>query len=333
MPKPGTTSNAKHKGTALASLRTAFEVLKAVQTQGRLTQSQLAEHVGLSAKQVGRYLDVLEEFGVWFARDEQDRRLQPLRLSTAVREVKPPFNALFLDRHELVLLYAYLAGLHHAGDAATRERLWNKVRQHLAADRIDAAQVQSALGSFDKAYKSYDGKRDIVAALLQALYRNLVCAVTYATPQTTAPRTYDIEPYELVEFDGGLYLYCWVPHHENVILLAVERIQALRPDRERSFVRSEAVLAEIRRKKARAFRILDDGCVFDVALRFSPQAAFYAAERIWHPTQQLTPHPDGSVTLTFRASGRIEIERWIRMWGDEVEVLRMEPTTDEDAAE
>ena len=57
--------------------------------------------------------------------------------------------------------------------------------------------------------------------------------------------------------------------------------------------------------------------------RFSPAVAFYAAERTWHPTQTITRHKDGSLTLAFTASGRIEIERWIRGWGEECEVVSM----------
>ena len=32
---------------------------------------------------------------------------------------------------------------------------------------------------------------------------------------------------------------------------------------------------------------------------------------------------NGSVTLEFEASGKVEIERWINSWGEDVEVVRM----------
>ena len=68
-------------------------------------------------------------------------------------------------------------------------------------------------------------------------------------------------------------------------------------------------------------KILDDSVPLDVTLRFKPGAAYYVEERIWHPTETKQHNPDGSLTLRFQATGRIEIERWIRSWGDECEVV------------
>lgn len=320
MPRPGSRSHSARRGDTLASLRTAFDLLVRLQDGAGCTVQGLAGELGLSPKQVGRYLDVLEEFGVRFDADEQGRRRSPLKLTSVRRQ--PPFNALFLTRDELLLLYAHLAGVHHAGDPATRARLWDKVHHNLGVAPLDGTHLAHALGHFDKAYKSYDEKRPIIADLLAALYAREACRVTYRTPHDPEARTYPVEPYELVEHDGGLYLYCWVPARAHVRLLAVERIEALERTGD-TFARRADVERTIAAKKERAFRILDDEQPLRVTLRFTPAVAFYVAERTWHPTQELIPHEDGSVTLAFTATGRIEIDRWIRGWGEDCEVVGM----------
>ena len=38
-------------------------------------------------------------------------------------------------------------------------------------------------------------------------------------------------------------------------------------------------------------------------------------ERLWHPSQTLEDHADGSLTLTLRVADTFEVKRWILGWG------------------
>lgn len=59
----------------------------------------------------------------------------------------------------------------------------------------------------------------------------------------------------------------------------------------------------------------------EVVWRFTPAAAATAAEFLFHPTQELTREPDGSLTVRFTASGHLEMAWHLYIWGDAVEVL------------
>ena len=325
MPNKGQQSTSKRSGDTLASLRTAFDILVRLQagTDGGVTVDSLAQEQGISTKQVRRYLDVLEEFGVGFEGDSRGNRANPLRIST-LRRNAPPFNGLFLTRDELLLLYAQMSGLHHAGDPAIRGRLLDKVSHNLGVDSVNSKLLEGALGNFDKAYKSYDEKRGVIAGLLKALHGNHPCQTAYRKAKSSEATDYPMEPYELIEFSGGLYVYCRVRTHGGVRMLAVERIETLNVDTGTTFRREPAVLEDIRIQKERAFRIIDDGEVLNIKLRFTPSVAYYVAERIWHPSQQITWHDDGGLTMEFAASGRIEIDKWINSWGQDVQVLGRE---------
>jgi predicted DNA-binding transcriptional regulator YafY len=59
----------------------------------------------------------------------------------------------------------------------------------------------------------------------------------------------------------------------------------------------------------------------EVRLRFDPSVAHRVREVVWHRSQRLVELPDGSVELTVRVAGIIEIRPWILSWGEAVEVL------------
>jgi predicted DNA-binding transcriptional regulator YafY len=58
-----------------------------------------------------------------------------------------------------------------------------------------------------------------------------------------------------------------------------------------------------------------------VVWRFAPEAAGTARQFIFHPDQQISEEPDGSITVRFYASGHLEMAWHLYTWGDKVEVL------------
>ena len=58
-----------------------------------------------------------------------------------------------------------------------------------------------------------------------------------------------------------------------------------------------------------------------VVWRFAPSAATAAREFEFHPTQELVDEPDGSLRVTFTASGWVEMAWHLYQWGDSVDVI------------
>ena len=61
---------------------------------------------------------------------------------------------------------------------------------------------------------------------------------------------------------------------------------------------------------------------FYVEWLFSPKVAEEAKTFIFHPNQTLIENPDGSLTVKFRAGGKLEMDWFIYTWGDEVKVIK-----------
>jgi predicted DNA-binding transcriptional regulator YafY len=66
-----------------------------------------------------------------------------------------------------------------------------------------------------------------------------------------------------------------------------------------------------------------------VKLRFAPSATWRAKESRWHPTQTVEDLPDGGCLMTLTVASLMEVGRWVRSWGDAVEVLEPEELRDE----
>jgi len=58
-----------------------------------------------------------------------------------------------------------------------------------------------------------------------------------------------------------------------------------------------------------------------VRLRFAPDVAWRVRESRWHPSQSIEELPDGGCMMTVTVGSMMEIGRWVRGWGDKVEVL------------
>ncbi len=59
----------------------------------------------------------------------------------------------------------------------------------------------------------------------------------------------------------------------------------------------------------------------NVVILFSKRVADYVRERIWHPSQAITEHNNGEVSLKLTVNHLLELKRWILSWGNEAAVL------------
>ncbi len=62
----------------------------------------------------------------------------------------------------------------------------------------------------------------------------------------------------------------------------------------------------------------------DVEWRFTPEAAPTARQFLFHPSQTTTTEADGSLTVSFRAGGLMEMAWHLMMWGRHAEVIKPE---------
>jgi predicted DNA-binding transcriptional regulator YafY len=270
-------------------------------------------------RSIQRYIQRFEALGL---RVEKTTGGRGIHVSSAFRQ---QLHVLHFTTDELAALYFHLALL---GDMVQG----NGLQGHLATacqkiglgvgELYNLDTLQHAFLPFQKWYKTYSSRalQTKLTLIIHALQEARVCQVRYRLPQADRVWTFAMQPYALFAYEGGLYLFAYLPDTDRVITLGVERIRYITVD-EKTFTRLPRICQHIASKRERAFGILDDEQELDVVLTFSAAQAPYIRERVWHPSQHLEAQADGSLILRFRASGRFEMVRWILGWGEEVEVV------------
>jgi predicted DNA-binding transcriptional regulator YafY len=164
--------------------------------------------------------------------------------------------------------------------------------------------------------KDYSASREIIEAVNKAMLSETKLAVTYHHPQRDA-YTAVVHPYALFVNKQRMYLCANSEKHGEVRTFAVQRIKNAEPTVE-PFQRPETF--DLREFYSSAFGVIT-GEPQTVKLRFSPDVAYYVAETVWHPSQKIKMHEDGSITLSMKVAVTSELEAWVRSWGDGVAIV------------
>ena len=143
--------------------------------------------------------------------------------------------------------------------------------------------------------------------------------IVYWTPSRNETCCRVVDPYHLASIDGDWFLVAYCHLREDVRMFSPGRIRELH-ETGKTFARPADFhindYLDVGFRKMRG-----SGPTQTICLRFTSTAAHLIRERIWHSTQQLADHADGSLTLTFRVNQLAEVKRWVLSFGAECKVL------------
>jgi predicted DNA-binding transcriptional regulator YafY len=111
----------------------------------------------------------------------------------------------------------------------------------------------------------------------------------------------------------------------EVRVFALDRIKMLHQTKESFEVAEDFDFEEFRRPSFGVYQ----GEPVKVRIWFSPDAAGYIKEKIWHDTQKIVPQKDGSIIFEAEVAGTEEIKFWVMSWGSKTEVIEPESLRDE----
>jgi len=307
--------------------------------QWRIIQSLLAARKGKSASDLAKDLDchsrtvyrdleALQMAGFpLFTEKDEGRTLWSL-LDEGRHQMPIPLNltelmALYFSRNMLKILDGTVI-------YDSLVSLFDKVKATLPSDCIDYLEkVEYSLDVGVKAHKPYRRFQQTLALVHEAVQRQCQLDMRYFTMSRNDSTRRTVDPYKVWFYDETFYLigYCHLRH--DIRLFAVDRIESITL-LETGFNISEGFDAEeFMQSSFGVFR----GEPVKVQIRFAPGSVGYIKEKIWHPTQVLTPEPDGSIIFSAVVAGIEEIKIWTLKWGAAAEVLAPEALRRELAAE
>ena len=160
---------------------------------------------------------------------------------------------------------------------------------------------------------------DLFEDVMQALFRRQRLNISYHGRRRDDVSEREISPQRLTSYRDRWYLDAWCHRAEGLRSFALERIRDMALLDEESI---EVDAEELSRELDQAFGIFSGPVEDQARLRFSAEAARWAADEIWHPEQQGQWLDDGSYLLEIPFGRSRELEMEILRYGQEVEVLK-----------
>jgi predicted DNA-binding transcriptional regulator YafY len=193
---------------------------------------------------------------------------------------------------------------------------------HARRVEADAEALLEAQGFASRPGPRVRVRSDLLGVIAEALKAPQRLTLTYAGARDAVPRERLVEPYGLLLGTRRYLVGREAGGDGRMRHYRLDRIGAARLE-PGAFPRDPDF--DLAGHAARAFGSFHAEAEYgEVVWRFAPRAAEVAREFLFHPDQEMTEEPDGSLTLRFRASGHLEMAWHLYQWGDAVEVLAPE---------
>jgi predicted DNA-binding transcriptional regulator YafY len=293
-----------------------WKILKRIEAGRYTTSADLAAEHGVTERTIRRDIEALQEAGFPLYDERSDGR----KIWRLVDGYKQRLNQTF-TLSELSALYfgknlmSFLGGAPFAGEL---ESAFAKIQEALPVKSLPYLQrIQELFLARPDPWKDYSNKQDTIAAIIDAILHQRQARIAYFSFNSKKTKTYTLDPYRLVYFRGGLYLYARAHEYGEVRTFAVERIQKIEV-LDLNFKSQEAFDATEYVKGA--FGIAG-GKPEPVEMVFDPSQAGYIRERVWHESQQLEEKPDGSTVLRMNVHPSPELKSWVKGFIPHVRVV------------
>ena len=324
MAKP-TNNDSEPNYPAAMQMFTLLRLLERRSTRA-MTVNDLAAELAVHRRTVVRYVKVLAA-----CIDNEDGR--PILR----RELRHGEAWAVLNEHERPLsktifqfAATYAASRHLAAQPVLSESVADvleELRGGLRADQMDYAErIEKAFHYVAFGPKDYRCREDVLEAVVQSLVRRRPLEIRYRSRGAKRAERRRIEPWTLVMYRDGLYVWSRVLRagdKSDMRLYAIDRIEDAVVDRGASF--SVPATYDPEETFGENLGLWQTGEAAEtVVLAFSPEVADLARERTWPGLRDWTEPEDGRPVLTLDVPVTPEVVSWVLNWGPGIEVLAPE---------
>lgn len=295
-------------------LARVLRVLELIQGRGRWNLDNLAEELECSTRTIRRDLDALELAGVpYFVDREQDSyRIRP----------DYRFPAINLSNDELIG-QAMATAITSADGLDVSLGAKQATRKIAATSREEArkllADAQQLVNVLGLKLADHSRHQEIIRTVQWALLERKQVTGQYESPYERKPVKLALHPYRLCLVKQAWYVIARPTDGKQPKTYRIARFKSLRmlgtaADAPADF--------DLEGYFGNAWAVYRGDQTYDVEVSFTPDAAGIVAETIWHRTQKVTRHKDGSATLSFRVDGLNEIVHWVLGWSGRAKVIQ-----------
>jgi predicted DNA-binding transcriptional regulator YafY len=295
--------------------------------QWRIIQSLMAARKGKSATELSQ---ALECHSRTVYRDLEALQLAGFPLYTEKSEGRTLWSIIEGGRHnmpiplnltELMALYFSRKLLKILEGSAIHDSLvslFEKVKATLPEAYVTYLEkIENSMAVGVRARKTYRHFQETLTAVQEAVQRQCAIEIDYFTMSRGKATRRRVAPYKIWFYGETFYLIGYCAMRNGIRLFAMDRIKQIHLTEDTFDIPDDFDAESF---MASSFGVFQ-GEPVKVRIRFSPEAAGYVSEKMWHPSQTLAPEPDGSTVFTAEVAGIDEIKRWIMGWGSAAQVL------------
>jgi predicted DNA-binding transcriptional regulator YafY len=165
--------------------------------------------------------------------------------------------------------------------------------------------------------KDLDEHKHAIRTLLEAIGEERSVRMKYFSVHSQKRKEYLVDPYRLMYFRGGLYLFAFVPEYKQIRTFAIERIESIEKLHDR-FEKPPDFSTEAYLESS--FGLVKED-PYDVEIIFGADVAEYVRSRVWHPSQQCREIEGGRIRMKLRVGGELELVSWILSFGPSAYVV------------
>ena len=284
-----------------------------------LTLDDIETELGVSRRTAERLRDAVElSFGPLDEVETDERRKRWRLRSNPLRQL------IRVAPGELAELESAAEGLERAGlseraqairaVAGKLRALWRPRRDEDAEDDLEVLMRTEGLAM--RAGPRPHLEAGLLPLLREALTARRVVEFAYRAARTTGTTSRQrVEPYGVL-YGSRAFLVGPTDWADAPRLWRLDRMRDIRILGQ-TFERDPGF--DLRRYAERSFGTFQEAPV-DVVLRFGPDAAHDARNFLFHPSQTIDRHEDGTITVRFRAGGIEEMCWHLVTWGESVTV-------------
>ncbi len=293
-----------------------LKVLTLIQSGQKATPTELAEECGVDERTIFRDRNVLNDLGFQISFDSAAKRYR-----VGQDCFLPPIQ---LTAQEALAIATLCEQLVQQEQIPFTKPAWKGLA------KVQAAMPESIRDEIDEVSKSVsfgvghvgqqDGFEDVYETIQRAIAdgKALVCQYESVGSDGDEPEDFDFEPYTL--FFSVRAWYAIGYHHGR------DAIRSLKLNR---FCKAELTARRYEIPKdfsldahlGNAWRMMQ-GKDAEIELWFSPAFAETISDTLWHKTQEIEDHADGSATMRCTVSGFDEIVWWILSMGPNCKVIK-----------
>jgi predicted DNA-binding transcriptional regulator YafY len=266
---------------------------------------------------VRRDLEALEAAGFPLINERIDGRVR-WRLMDGVRQA-PALGFSPTELMALVISRSLLKPLAGTEIQAALESAMAKASRLLPPHSLDyVQQMQNVFAVGLGPHKTYRLHRETIDRLTEAIAKKRTVQMRYYSASRLRTTRREVDPYRLWYASGGLYLVGYCHQRKEPRMFAVERMRAVTLTDHPYQMPLGFDLEAFVRDSLTVMR----GRPIDVTLRFDKATAAWAKDRLWHPTQKLTPMKNGTMLMTLTVADSRELVGWVLSFGSGVGVVR-----------